>query len=65
MHVEDDSRMINVPVQQANTRTQAAEALWAVLRGDKAQVDSLVQLLATVASEETNKASGDGGMAQP
>ena len=36
-----------------------------MLRGDKAQVDSLVQLLATVASEETNKAAGDGGMAQP
>ena len=57
--------MINVPVQQANTRTQAAEALRAVLQGDKAQVDSLVQLLATVASEETNKAAGDSMMAQP
>ena len=57
--------MINVPVQQASTRTQAAEALRAVLQGNKVQVDSLVQLLATVASEETNKAAGDGGMAQP
>ena len=57
--------MINVPVQQASTRIQAAKALCAVLRGDKAQVDSLVQLLVTVAGEETNKAAGDGGMTQP
>ena len=54
--------MTNVLVQQTNALSQACDVLRAILQGDKAQVDCLVWLLASVVTDHTTAASGANEM---